>query len=283
MKKVLAGLLIGSIMLSGCSPAETDSEVKTKVSANKEEQPKRKPSEIKAKGDVIPSTEFEILKNDAAAYQNRPFEVPVEIKNVEKYSDHTDIRAEYKEPGDNGELVSFTLTMVGNQIDFEEGDYGYLSGVVADDVETEALAIMSVKGAFKAFEKTDELTIKNPNQTTIEVNQTLTNDYFSATVERIVKGDNFTVIFYTFKSVEAGKEPLNYAALKTYQNGQLIQPDSLSKLGVITEFEGHYVVYTNLDINQPFEVEIESRPDFMTRKSYAGKNIEPLVFDNLIK
>lgn len=279
MKKILLGSLLGAVVLAGCSAeiAEENGKTTVSVKVDKEEQQKRGLSEIMAEGSPIPFTEFDIVKNDSQAYQNRPFEdVPVEIMNVNRFSDHSIVRSEYKVDNIS---VHFTLLVDGNELDFQQGDYGYLSGIVADDVDMDSLyGILSIKGAFTGFNKVDELEFKNPNLRTVEVNQTKRNDYLAGTVERMITGDNFTVVYYSYTGVEEGQE-VRTAGLRAYSNGEELTRTSLHTLGVRTELEGQYNVYAKLDTTQPFHIEIQGWPEFAERKQYANKNTDPLVFE----
>ncbi|GAA0317417.1 hypothetical protein GCM10008967_05000 [Bacillus carboniphilus] len=280
MKKLIAGALLGSALLTGCSvelsEGEADGTVNVKVNAP-EEEPKRTVSEVTAEGELISFDEFDILKNDSDAYQNRPFEkVPVHITSVDRKAEQTLILAEYKEDKENGNTVSFALYMDGNKVDFEEGDHGYLSGIVANDVENEFFVIMSVESVFTGFEPIDEIVFHNPNLVEYDINQTMSNDYVSVTVERIVSGDKFTIVYYSF---EGGEEEVSYAYANAFSNGQEVKKTYYGNVGMETEIEENHEMYEGLDIAQPFRIEINGSLDMFKRKAYTDKNVEDLVFE----
>ena len=270
MKRIVAGIIAGGILLAGCSvnvSENDDGSTKIGLDVEKEEKVVRKASEVEATGEPIPFDEFDILRNDLDAYQNRPFEdVPVHIDNIERHSDHSIVRA-------SGLSTTFVLLVDSNELDFEEDDHGYLSGIVADDVDMDYISFGTViKGAFKSFEKMSEMDFSKPNHTLYEINQTKNNAGMEGTIESILVGDNFTVISYDYTLTEeyAGKDVFFHVK----QNGAEINSVRYSTVNLQDQLDENQRIFVDLDVTQPFELELE-----IFQFGSLKDPIEPLVFE----
>ncbi|MGM8216613.1 hypothetical protein ACLIA0_13725 [Bacillaceae bacterium W0354] len=236
----------------------------------REEQVLRKASEVNAVGEPIPFDEFDILENDTEAYQNRPFEnVPVHIDYIERHSDHSIIRA-------IGLSTYFVLLIDSSDIDLEVGDHGYLSGVVASDVDMSYTALGNiVKGAFKNFDKISEMEYHNPNLTEHGINQTKSNAVVEGTVESILAGDNFTVVYYDYNVTG---DYSDFAMFTVKQDGKEIEPVHYSNVGLHEKLDEYNEIFVDLDVTKPFEIEIRDTLSMSEERDFTEEELAPLIF-----
>jgi len=273
MKKLLTVLFAGVLILSACGVDVVENDDgSTSVKLNVEKE-LRKASEIEAQGDPIPFDEFDILKNDRDVYQNRPIEnVPVHIGAIERYSDHSIVNATYED--ENGK-TTFVLLVDDNNIDFEKGDHGLLSLVVADDIDTDYLTISSIKGAFKGFEEMSEMEFHNPNYQEYDIDDTKSNALIETTIEKIVSGDNFTIIYYDY---ETDRNPIY--SFDVIQNGEELEEIYFRSTGLETELEGNYRIYSDLNVNEPFEIVIEKlEMNHVYLSQFDEDEIQPIKYE----
>lgn len=289
MKKTISSLFIMSMamfMLMACSneatPSQGNETVESQAESNQSSEANETnigPSAEESNMEAIPSDEWAILKNEPKLYEGRPLaNMPVEVQAVERFSDRVVIEGSVYESG-SGHYVKL-VQLNSSETDIHVKDALYIDGIVRNDIDTkQSFPSAATKVELTNYQKVEFADLLDPVDYTREINLSLENNLFSATIHSVDVGEKYTRIYLTTSKTDDNFSDNIEAVIRTSEGE--FYPSETSEASKITiksyihDEKRSVLVFDRVDVENGFTLELTGIP---FRWTYEEEK-EKLIFE----